>query len=326
MAVGRGGLFPALRADRRGVISRRGGHEPRGRSAVRPGVGHSAGVLCVFHRRDARVPGRALPVARCGAAALRRVVAGRRRGLRARWRVLPVHAAPAAAAVLPGQPGDGADADPRAHLLLGQPAGDARRHAGVRERGHATRARRGAVRYRLALAAAVLRAAGRVPPDCPARARGAAGAPGVREMAAPASLRAQPGGDRRRRGGAGQRLHRGHGEGQRHAGRGAAHGRGLPQHRLRAEQGADPQRAARARDAPCRAVRAGGGRAARRFQARDRPCAGGGARDRAARQRGALQRAGCRGARGARAHRRSVDRGGAFRRRPRHAASRRARS
>ena len=53
-------------------------------------------------------------------------------------------------------------------------------------------------------------------------------------------VRAQPGGDRRRLGGPGLGLHRRGGERQGHADREAPHGRRLPQHRLRAVQGADP--------------------------------------------------------------------------------------
>ena len=52
------------------------------------------------------------------------------------------------------------------------------------------------------------------------------------------TLRPQPRGDRGRLGGAGGRLHRRGGEGQGDAGREAQDGRGLPQHRLRAVQGA----------------------------------------------------------------------------------------
>jgi hypothetical protein len=66
------------------------------------------------------------------------------------------------------------------------------------------------------------------------------GAPGVRALAEAGPLRPQPGGDRRRQRRAGDGLHRRRGEGQGDAGREAPHGRRLPQHRLRAVEGADP--------------------------------------------------------------------------------------
>jgi uncharacterized membrane protein YdjX (TVP38/TMEM64 family) len=78
----------------------------------------------------------------------------------------------------------------------------------------------------------------------PLLARRALSAWNVCALAAAQALRCQHGGDRRRRGRAGIGLYRGGGEGEGGAGREAQDGRGLPVHRLRAVEGADPQRAA----------------------------------------------------------------------------------
>ena len=69
-------------------------------------------------------------------------------------------------------------------------------------------------------------------------------------MAAAGALRPQPGRDRRRLRGARDGLHRRRGEGEGDAGRAPPDGRRLPQHRLRAVQGADPHR-----EAACRTMR-----------------------------------------------------------------------
>ncbi len=79
-------------------------------------------------------------------------------------------------------------------------------------------------------------------------ARRAQGAQGLRAVDAAGDVRPQPGRDRRRLGGPGVRLHRRGGEGEGDAGREAQDGRRLPQHRLRAVEGADPHREAAVAD------------------------------------------------------------------------------
>ena len=68
-------------------------------------------------------------------------------------------------------------------------------------------------------------------------------------------LRPQPGGHRRRIGRAGHGLHRGGGQGEGDADRKAQDGRRLPQHRLRAVQGADQVGQAAVADEARRAIR-----------------------------------------------------------------------
>ena len=124
-----GSAFAALYAQHRVADARRSTSRSTSRSTglSLPGAavltlaggamfGFWLGLICVVrlqHRRDARVPGRALRAARLGAATLRRPARGDQRRRRARRRVLPVRAAAGAGLpVLRHQPADGAHADP----------------------------------------------------------------------------------------------------------------------------------------------------------------------------------------------------------------------
>jgi hypothetical protein len=87
------------------------------------------------HAGDA---GGALPAARQLQHALRRAAGRHRPGRRsAKGRSTCSRCGWCPVPVLRHQPGDGADGDACHHLLVGQPAGHAGRHAGVRERRHA---------------------------------------------------------------------------------------------------------------------------------------------------------------------------------------------
>ena len=98
-------------------------------------LGHGPGVICCQHRRHAGVPDLALAAGRLGAAPLRRSPARLQRGLRSRRRLLSgVTPAGGRVPVLAGQHPDGTDEDQDTHVLLGQPAGDAARHACLRVR------------------------------------------------------------------------------------------------------------------------------------------------------------------------------------------------
>ena len=64
--------FVALRAGHRPVAARRGAADAGRRRGIRPVLGHADRLLRLDARRDAGLPGVALPAARLGAAALRR--------------------------------------------------------------------------------------------------------------------------------------------------------------------------------------------------------------------------------------------------------------
>ncbi len=119
-------------------------------------------------------------------------------------------------------------------------------------------------------------------------------AQGLREMDEARAFRPQRGRDRRRFGRSRHRLHRGRGQSQSHADRKAQDGRRLPEHRLRAVQGADPL----GEVSFARAPRARTGHAIRRrgfrFRGRDGARAARGENRRAARLDRALQQARCR--------------------------------
>ena len=121
---------------------------------------------------------------------------------------------------------------------LGHAAG----HSGVRQRRHAAGTAGVPARSAVARTAAVIRAARRLSLDREEGRRPPQGAQGLRSMGGPQAfvLRLQHGRYRRRVRRTGFRLHRRRHQGESRAGRTAPDGRRLPQHRVRAEQGADP--------------------------------------------------------------------------------------
>ena len=215
-------------------------HDPGRRRVVWPGLGHADRFVCVepwCHTGLSRIT---LVVGRLGAGAFRQPAGSVERRHGQGRRVLPFHAAPGAgAAVLHGEPRDGAHTDPSLDLLLGQPAGHARRHPGLRERRDAARTHRVVGRHRVAGPAGRARALGAATDRGPQTDRRAAGAQGLRPGASPEAVRPQPDCDRRRLGRPGDGLHCCRVAREGHLGREASHGRRLPQHRLRAVEGAD---------------------------------------------------------------------------------------
>ena len=131
----------------------------------------------------------------------------------------------------------------------------------------------------------------------------------------PGVLRLQHGRHRRRLGRAGLRLHRRGDQGEGGAGRTSPHGRRLPQHRLRAQQGADPLRQAAVAHRAGEGVRHRAGRRAVRLRGRDGTGRATGARHRAPRLGRALPALWASTA--SRARRRSPPRGPSKCRRPR---------
>ena len=148
------------------VAAGRGRHDAARRRDLRAGGRHRAGVLRLQHRRHAGHAGVALRAARQREGEARRATGRYRPRHRTRRRVLPVHAAPGAGVpVLRHQPADGPDDDEGRHLLLGQPARHARRHAGVRQRRHAAGADQLAAGHPFAGADRLVRSARRVSAD-----------------------------------------------------------------------------------------------------------------------------------------------------------------
>ncbi len=234
----RGGLLRHLRRGHRTVAAGRGDHDDCRRRDLRRGDRHGAGVVCLLAGRDAGLPGVALPAARLGPGARRRADESLQRRRRQGRRVLSLRAAAGAdLSLLADQPGHGPDGDPHLDLLLGEPARHARRHRRLRLRGHAARPvpHLGGPDLRL-------RAARHLPAGRQESARRDQGAQGLREMGRPASggIRLQHGGDRRRQRRPRLRLHRRGDQGEGGADREAQDGRRLPEHRLRAVEGADP--------------------------------------------------------------------------------------
>ncbi len=149
----------------------------------RLGLGHADRVVCLQPGGHAGVSGGAV----CAAGQHRGAVwpaPGRdQQRHQERRRVLSVHiAAGAAGAVFCDQSGDGPDADARHHVLLGQPAGHAGGHRGVRERGHAAGTHRVTAGHFEPGADRLVCAAGRVSADRAQGGRGRAAAQGVRAL------------------------------------------------------------------------------------------------------------------------------------------------
>ena len=188
-------------------------------------------------RRDAGLPGLALPAARLGAGALRRAAARDRRAASsatARFYLFTLRLVPVFPFFVINLLMGLTAIRPRTFYWvsqLGMLAGTiVYVNAGTQLAQH-----RLAVGHPLAGAARLVRAARHLPADRQEdRRRAAARARSMRGWAQAAALRPQPGRDRRRLGRPGHRLHRRGGEGQGHAGREAQDGRRLPEHRLRA--------------------------------------------------------------------------------------------
>jgi hypothetical protein len=258
--VARGaGVLRRLCAGHGAVDSRRGGHDARRGRAVRPAARHGDRLVREHDRRHPRLPRGPLPAAPAAARPLRRAPQDLRPGDRARRRVLPVHAAPRAAVpLLHDQPAHRPDGAAHLDLLLGQPARHAARHRGLRVRRDAAGAHRIAIGRALAGPGGRLRADR---PDAAADALAGALAAGPARLSRPpeaAQLRLQPRGDRGRIRGARHQLHRRRREGEGRADREAPHGRRLPEHRLRAVQGADPLGPPARGGARCGAIRSRG--------------------------------------------------------------------
>ena len=231
------GLFRDL-CRRHGLVAAGSRHHDAGRRRrLRPGAGHHRGLVRLHAGRDAGHAGGPVPAARQHRGAFRPAPGRRQQGRRARGGFLSVHAAPDPGdSVLRAQPGHGTDPDEDPDLFLGQPGRHARRHRGLCLRRYRTGQDRLPGVHPVAGTDRRLRAAWHFPAaGAPDRRPGPA-AQGVRPLEGPAAgdVRPQPGRHRRRRRRTGRLLHRGGGQGQGHAGRGAQDGRRLPELRLRA--------------------------------------------------------------------------------------------
>ncbi len=325
----RGCVLPGLRGGDRAVPAGRSRDDACSRRVLRLHDRARARVVRLEHRCHARVPRRTLPAPRHRAGETRVEAARRRRGDGQGRRLLSVHAATRAdLSVLRRQPADGSDADPHLDVLLGQSARHARRHRRVRERRHPAGRARGTGGDPVTGVAGLVRAARRVPAGSALAGRRGPPTSCLRALAPAGPLRPQHGRHRRRRGRARRLVHRRRGEGEGHARGVPPHGRRLPELRLRAEQGADQECPARARDPPRRRLRPAERRPGRRFPARDGARARRDPPGRAARQRGALYVARRGRGAGARQDRGPVDRRDRRRRRydtPHHDAQHRDR-
>ncbi len=234
-------LLRGLRCGDRAVPAGCDDHDPGGRGHLRPALGHAHRVICLQHRSNPCVPGFPVPVPRCRTQKARRPAARDQRRGGARGRVLLVHAAArSGVSVLRDQPRDGVDADQDPHLLLGQPDRHAPGHPRVRERGHPACADRIPPGHPVPVPADLLCAPRHLPADRQEDHRLDQGAQGLREVDEADTLRPQPGSDRCGLCGARGRLHRSGGQGEGDAHREAQDGWRVPEHRLRAVEGADP--------------------------------------------------------------------------------------
>ena len=214
-----GCIFCGVCGGHRAVFPRCCGADAGGGRDVRPVGGPAGGVVCVQPGRLAGVSGGAAFAARHGAGAFRQTTGADQRRHGPRRRDVPADAAPGAAvSVFHGQPADGADADHRHPLLQHQPAWHVCRHGGICECRHPVGRHPQPARCAVARPAAQLCAAGRISADRQGGGLGPAAAQGVCTLDQAGHVRAQPGGDRRRRRWPGQRLHCRRRQGQGHLG------------------------------------------------------------------------------------------------------------
>ena len=210
--------------------------DPGRRRRLRAGARHAAGVVRVVDWRHAGLSVRTLHLPGLGAGPAGPSAREAERGRPPRRRLPPGHLAAAAGApVLGRQPGDGADTDRHLDLLLGQPARHAASHGHLCLRRHAADA-------------VPCRPGARDRPRAAGWLFAVRQAPGGRHQRAaclqalegppPEAVRLQRGSHRRRLRGSRGVLHRGRHQGQGGADRKTPHGRRLPEHRLRAQQGA----------------------------------------------------------------------------------------
>ena len=289
-------LLPDLRDHHCGLAARGHPADAARRCAVRARLGALAHLLRQQPGGDARRADRPHPGARAAGAAFRHPARAYQRRHRARGGLLSLHAAvDPALPLLRDQPGNGPDPHAAHDLLLGQSAGHAARHRGLRERRSGARPAGVAGRHPLAGPDRLLRDDRPLPLAGPGPGGHRQASPAGPSFRASGALRSGHRGDRRRLGGAGGELYRLGGQGAGGAGRARPAGRRLPQYRLRALQGPHPRRTPRKRDPRGAALRRHRWRARSGFHGGDGPCASGHPRGGAPRQPRALRGAGRRG-------------------------------